>query len=68
MTTIHIDGWPSFREWADAGYPGAVSFPPERLPDPRAGLCEVFDCPNKEYMQGLCITHNYYGRRRAVAR
>lgn len=51
---IHIDGWASFREWADAGYPRAVSL----------ALCMVPDCTvvlstsNDEYPKEImCRRH-----------
>ena len=59
--SITIYGYSSFKEWADAGYPGAVSFDTkgERKPDPRRGLCKVDDCPKvgKYNWDSMCERH-----------
>ena len=56
---ITINGWPSMGEWVAAGYPGARSFPPERLPDPRRGLCVEDGCAllDKDGWGGRCLHH-----------
>jgi len=49
MARITINGYASFNDWRDAGYPGAVSFAADgerKLPDPRRGLCSVHGCDN----------------------
>ncbi len=67
---IYIQGWASFDEWRKAGYPGAKSFPPERKPDLRAGLCTHEGCDNvlgavgSSWAEKLCQKH-YYWRRSA---
>ena len=60
MTRIVMtNGWSSFEAWKAAGFPGARSFPAERKPDPRAGLCTVPGCDNVEEAGGRCRSHYY---------
>ena len=58
--SITIYGYSSFKEWAEAGYPGAVSFDAEgeRKPDPRRGLCVIDECPNVEQENRMCKSHH----------
>ena len=58
MTRIVMtNGWSSFEAWRSAGFPGARSFPAERKPDPRAGLCAVPGCDHTVRAGGRCMRH-----------
>jgi hypothetical protein len=61
---IYIQGYGSFAEWRDAGYPGARSFPPEGKPDPKAGLCIKDGCDNVAHaFRPLCNQHYFWRER-----
>lgn len=74
--SITIYGYSSFKEWADAGYPGAVNGDTgERKQDDRPPLswmrypkiksqCLVRNCERIEERRGLCYLHVRSARQR----
>lgn len=47
------NGWPSFKEWVDAGYPGAVNGEKKT----QLAKCRVHGCANAMNTGGYCLAH-----------
>lgn len=69
--TITIHGYGSFKEWADAGYPGAVSFDEHgnRKGERRTSraICRLDFCQMSMVQGGLCLRHFEARQRRQLA-
>lgn len=52
MSTITIYGWSSFKEWADAGYPGALNTSTMTRNPRQIPVVRCVDC-NEEVITGI---------------
>jgi hypothetical protein len=67
---IYINGWSSFEEWRDAGYPGARSFNADGTVKGKTthlAKCQVLSCNGSMVERGYCRAHArfYQGARSA---